>query len=135
VTGILANDEVVVTQPIGLVHYPGVAEGLYAACSSGKPAMSKVCVLERLAHQNQTLVQVEIHSGRPHQIRIHLAYIGHPLVADIKSPQQMILCMVLVGTPNLLSQNLLARIVLLHMMGNSSISHFHSDTSLDDSCI
>jgi len=28
----------------------------------------------------------------------------------------MILCMVLVGTPNLLSQNLLARIVLLHMM-------------------
>ncbi|KAK3151295.1 hypothetical protein QOZ80_3AG0244080 [Eleusine coracana subsp. coracana] len=82
VTGILDNDEVVVTQPIGLVHYPGVAEGLYAACSSGKPAMSKVCVLKRLAHQNQTLVQVEIHSGRPHQIRIHLAYIGHPLVDD-----------------------------------------------------
>ncbi|PUZ41553.1 hypothetical protein GQ55_9G514400 [Panicum hallii var. hallii] len=82
VTGILDNDEVVVTQPIGLVHYPGVAEGLYAACSSGKPAMSNVCVLERLAHQNHTLVQVEIHSGRPHQIRIHLAYIGHPLVDD-----------------------------------------------------
>jgi len=35
VTGILDNDEVVVTQPIGLVHYPGVAERLYAACSSG----------------------------------------------------------------------------------------------------
>nr|BAJ90823.1 predicted protein [Hordeum vulgare subsp. vulgare]BAK02832.1 predicted protein [Hordeum vulgare subsp. vulgare] len=82
VTGILEHDEDVITQPIGLVHYPGVAEGLYVACSSGKPAMSKVCVLERLAHQNQTLVQVEIHSGRPHQIRIHLAYIGHPLVDD-----------------------------------------------------
>ncbi|XBJ03678.1 hypothetical protein VPH35_022772 [Triticum aestivum] len=80
VTGILEHDEDVVTQPIGLVHYPGVAEGLYVACSSGKPAMSKVCVLERLAHQNQTLVQVEIHSGRPHQMRIHLAYIGYPLV-------------------------------------------------------
>ncbi|KAL6902145.1 hypothetical protein ACP4OV_005021 [Aristida adscensionis] len=74
--------QVVVTQPIGLVRYPGVADGLYAACSSGKPARSKVCVLERLAHQNQTLVQVEIHSGRPHQIRIHLAFIGHPLVDD-----------------------------------------------------
>ncbi|KAF0928572.1 hypothetical protein E2562_006018, partial [Oryza meyeriana var. granulata] len=82
VTGILENDEVMITQPIGLVHYPGVAEGLYAACSSGKPAMSKVRVLERLEHHNQTLVQVEIHSGRPHQIRIHLAYIGHPLVDD-----------------------------------------------------
>ncbi|XP_062215953.1 RNA pseudouridine synthase 5 isoform X2 [Phragmites australis] len=82
VTGIIENDEVVVTQPIGLVHYPGVAEGLYAACSSGKPAMSKVCVLERLPCQNKTMVQVQIHSGRPHQIRIHLAYIGHPLVDD-----------------------------------------------------
>ncbi|KQK22183.1 hypothetical protein BRADI_1g65680v3 [Brachypodium distachyon] len=82
VTGILENDEDVVTQPIGLVHYPGVSEGLYVACSSGKQAVSKVCVLERLAHENQTLVQVEIHSGRPHQIRIHLGYIGHPLVDD-----------------------------------------------------
>jgi 23S rRNA-/tRNA-specific pseudouridylate synthase len=35
VTGILENDEVMITQPIGLVRYPGVAEGLYAACSSG----------------------------------------------------------------------------------------------------
>uniref|UniRef100_A0A0D9VST3 Pseudouridine synthase RsuA/RluA-like domain-containing protein n=1 Tax=Leersia perrieri TaxID=77586 RepID=A0A0D9VST3_9ORYZ len=82
VTGILQNDEVTITQPIGLVRYPGVAEGLYAACSSGKPSMSKVCVLERFELHNQTLVQVEIHSGRPHQIRIHLAYIGHPLVDD-----------------------------------------------------
>jgi 23S rRNA-/tRNA-specific pseudouridylate synthase len=71
-----------ITQPIGLVRYPGVAEGLYAACSSGKPAMSKVRVLERLKIHNHTLIQVEIHSGRPHQIRIHLAYIGHPLVDD-----------------------------------------------------
>lgn len=26
--------------------------------------------------------QVKIYSGRPHQIRIHLSYIGHPLVGD-----------------------------------------------------
>ncbi|KAK8946506.1 RNA pseudouridine synthase 5 [Platanthera zijinensis] len=29
-----------------------------------------------------TMMKVEIHSGRPHQIRIHLAFIGHPLVGD-----------------------------------------------------
>jgi hypothetical protein len=38
--------------------------------------------------------------------------------------QQMILSMVLVGTPNLMCQNPVAQIVLLHMTGNSFMSHF-----------
>ncbi|KAJ3704212.1 hypothetical protein LUZ61_007917 [Rhynchospora tenuis] len=82
VTGIIDDDEVIITQPIGLVKYPGVAQGLYVASSTGKSAMSKVHVLERDVQRNQTLVQVEIQSGRPHQIRIHLSYIGHPLLGD-----------------------------------------------------
>ncbi|XP_026660303.2 RNA pseudouridine synthase 5 isoform X2 [Phoenix dactylifera] len=82
VTGVIVNNEVLIKQPIGVMHYPGVANGLYVASSSGKPAMSKVYVLERDLQRNQTLVQVEIHSGRPHQIRIHLASIGHPLLGD-----------------------------------------------------
>ncbi|PKU76855.1 RNA pseudouridine synthase 5-like [Dendrobium catenatum] len=82
VRGILEYDEILIEQPIGMVQYPGVAKGLYVASSSGKPAMSKVQVLERDTQQNRTVVQVEIHSGRPHQIRIHLAFIGHPLVGD-----------------------------------------------------
>ncbi|XP_020680582.1 RNA pseudouridine synthase 5 isoform X1 [Dendrobium catenatum] len=82
VRGILEYDEILIEQPIGVVQYPGVAKGLYVASSSGKPALSKVQVLERDTQQNRTVVQVEIHSGRPHQIRIHLAFIGHPLVGD-----------------------------------------------------
>ncbi|XP_020578147.1 RNA pseudouridine synthase 5 isoform X2 [Phalaenopsis equestris] len=82
VRGILEHDEILIDQPIGLMQYPGVAKGLYVASSSGKPALSNVQVLEKDALQNQTLVHVEIHSGRPHQIRIHLAFIGHPLVGD-----------------------------------------------------
>ncbi|CAA6654788.1 unnamed protein product [Spirodela intermedia] len=74
VTGIIELDE----SPIGVIHYPGVSKGLYVASSSGKPALSKAIVLERNVQRNQTLVQVEIQSGRPHQIRIHLAFIGHP---------------------------------------------------------
>ncbi|KAJ8620927.1 hypothetical protein MRB53_029456 [Persea americana] len=81
-TGIIDEDEVVIKQPIGIMHYPGVAKGLYVASSSGKPALSKVTILERDLQENRTLVQVEIHSGRPHQIRIHLAFIGHPLLGD-----------------------------------------------------
>ncbi|KAM6582684.1 hypothetical protein CsatB_009686 [Cannabis sativa] len=82
VTGIVCDDKVNVSQPIGIVQYPGVAKGLYVASPSGKPALSKVEVLERDTEKNCTLVQVEIQSGRPHQIRIHLAFIGHPLLGD-----------------------------------------------------
>ncbi|KAL5734925.1 hypothetical protein ACOSP7_032786 [Xanthoceras sorbifolium] len=82
VNGIMDEDKVTINQPIGIMRYPGVAKGLYVASSSGKPALSKVAVLQRNVQENRTLVQVEIQSGRPHQIRIHLAFIGHPLVGD-----------------------------------------------------
>ncbi|XP_048618806.1 RNA pseudouridine synthase 5 isoform X3 [Brassica napus] len=81
-SGIVEEDEVVIKQPIGVVRYPGVAKGLYVASSEGKPSFSKVIVLERDRQRDCTLVKVEIQSGRPHQIRIHLAFIGHPLVGD-----------------------------------------------------
>ncbi|XP_034919323.1 RNA pseudouridine synthase 5 isoform X6 [Populus alba] len=82
VNGILNQDKIIIKQPIGTMRYPGVAKGLYVASPSGKPALSKVEVLERDSQLNQTLVQVEIESGRPHQIRIHLSFIGHPLLGD-----------------------------------------------------
>ncbi|KAJ6322932.1 hypothetical protein OIU77_012713 [Salix suchowensis] len=82
VNGILKQDKIIIKQPIGTARYPGVAKGLYVASASGKPALSKVEVLERDSQLNQTLVQVEIESGRPHQIRIHLSFIGHPLLGD-----------------------------------------------------
>ncbi|XP_013597450.1 PREDICTED: RNA pseudouridine synthase 5 isoform X2 [Brassica oleracea var. oleracea] len=81
-SGIVEEDKVVIKQPIGVVRYPGVAKGLYVASSEGKPSFSKVIVLERDRQRDCTLVKVEIQSGRPHQIRIHLAFIGHPLVGD-----------------------------------------------------
>ncbi|KAF1880789.1 hypothetical protein Lal_00011849 [Lupinus albus] len=82
VSGIVDNDKVAINQPIGVVKYPGVAKGLYVASQSGKPALSVVNVLERHTQRNSTLVQVQIQSGRPHQIRIHLSFIGHPLLGD-----------------------------------------------------
>ncbi|PWA79674.1 pseudouridine synthase family protein [Artemisia annua] len=81
-SGIINEDEVVIDQPIGTLKYPGVAKGLYVASLSGKPALSRVHVLKRDVQENVTVVQVEIQSGRPHQIRIHLSFIGHPLIGD-----------------------------------------------------
>ncbi|XP_063950698.1 RNA pseudouridine synthase 5 isoform X2 [Daucus carota subsp. sativus] len=79
-SGILHENEVIINEPIGMLRYPGVAKGLYVASPSGKLALSKVRVLERDIQNNRTVVEVEIQSGRPHQIRIHLSFIGHPLI-------------------------------------------------------
>lgn len=65
--------------PIGLVPHPRLGF-VWAASRSGKPSKSLAMVVSRTA--NTTVFEVGLHSGRPHQIRIHLASIGHPLVGD-----------------------------------------------------
>lgn len=51
-----------------------------AVIADGRPAVSKYQVLER--YHNYSLVKVELLTGRTHQIRVHFAYIKHPVVGD-----------------------------------------------------
>lgn len=61
--------------PIGPVAHPKLGE-VFAASAEGKPATSHLTVV------GPGLLDVVIETGRPHQIRIHTAYAGHPLVGD-----------------------------------------------------
>jgi 23S rRNA pseudouridine1911/1915/1917 synthase len=74
-----AWDAIEINRPIGLVPHR-LLGSVHAAAPEGKPAASRIDVVERRG--GAFLCDVRIATGRPHQIRIHLASAGHPLVGD-----------------------------------------------------
>lgn len=52
-----------------------------AVVTEGKPSKTTYTVVERL--RGAALLDVHLHTGRTHQIRVHMAYIGRPILGDV----------------------------------------------------
>ena len=48
----------------------------------GKPSLTRFRVLQRMPHEDCTVVELEPVTGRSHQLRVHLAALGHPILGD-----------------------------------------------------
>lgn len=70
----------IIEQPLG--KHPTIREGnAVRHDTTGKYALTLYRVREQ--YEGYALVECEIKTGRTHQIRVHLQYIGHPIVGDI----------------------------------------------------
>ena len=84
VEGRLGDGERAIDVPIGKVPH-AVLGNVWAACPTGRPARTWVRSLgprPDAPSGGESIVALRLDTGRPHQIRIHLAAIGHPLVGD-----------------------------------------------------
>lgn len=76
--GVLREDEGIIDQPIG--RHPTDRKKMSVNVSNGKRAVTHYRVLKRFAEY--TYVECRLETGRTHQIRVHMASIGHPLLGD-----------------------------------------------------
>ncbi len=77
VEGVIKNKRGKINAPIGRDRSNRLK---MAVIGSGKPAVTNFEVIETF--EDKTLIKCSLETGRTHQIRVHLAYINHPVVGD-----------------------------------------------------
>ncbi|MCL2352108.1 MAG: RluA family pseudouridine synthase [Firmicutes bacterium] len=78
VNGVLKNDVCTIDAPVG--RSPKDRKKMAVTERNSRRAVTYVRVLERFPRH--TLIEARLETGRTHQIRVHMAHIGHPVVGD-----------------------------------------------------
>lgn len=76
--GVIREDSGKVDAPIG--RHPVDRKKMSVNLKNGRNAVTHFKVMERF--KDTTLIKARLETGRTHQIRVHMSYIGHPLVGD-----------------------------------------------------
>ncbi len=80
VKGIIKEDDIDIDLPIG--RNPKDRKKMVVTYKNSKNAKTHIHVLRRFYASNVTLIEARLETGRTHQIRVHMAYMNHPLVGD-----------------------------------------------------
>ena len=77
VRGVIKENEATIDMPIGRSNSD---RKKMAINKNGKNALTHIKVLKR--YDKYTLLEINIETGRTHQIRVHLSHIGYPIIGD-----------------------------------------------------
>jgi 23S rRNA pseudouridine1911/1915/1917 synthase len=80
VKGVVQLDNGIIDLPIGRSDRD--RKKMAVTFERSKDALTRYKVLDRF--ENASLLEITLGTGRTHQIRVHLAYIGHPILGDVK---------------------------------------------------
>ena len=78
VEGYPKNEEGTIDKPIDLEEGERI---IRTVSNSGNYCITKYIVKEKLKN-NISLIELKLETGRTHQIRVHMAHIGHPVLGD-----------------------------------------------------
>ncbi len=80
VDGVIPHETGTIDAPIG--RDPENRQKMKVTDQNSKDAITHFRVLRRFKKSNQTLIECKLDTGRTHQIRVHMNYIGYPIYND-----------------------------------------------------
>lgn len=84
VHGDMRDESGIIRVPIG--RHPTDRKKMSTKSKHGKPAVTHYTVLRKISYgknrEGYTYIECQLETGRTHQIRVHMAHIGHPILGD-----------------------------------------------------